>query len=50
MGRGSSSSSISLSRDRSIASSKLSFSVLGERLYRKSYNVVERLGNGGEFE
>jgi hypothetical protein len=36
----SSSSSISLSRDRSIASSKLSSSVFGERLSRKSYNVV----------
>jgi hypothetical protein len=35
-----SSSSIILSRDRSIASSKLSFSVFGERLSRKSCNVV----------
>jgi hypothetical protein len=35
-----SSSSISLSRDSSIASSILSFSVFGERLSRKSYNVV----------
>jgi hypothetical protein len=31
---------LSLSRDRSIASSKLSFSVFGERLSRKSYNMV----------
>jgi hypothetical protein len=35
-----SSSSISLSRDRSIVSSKLSFSVFGERRSSKSYNVV----------
>jgi hypothetical protein len=35
-----SSSSISLSRDRSIVPSKLSFSVFGGRLSRKSYNVV----------
>jgi hypothetical protein len=35
-----SSSSVSLSRDRSIVPSKLSFSVFGERLSRKSYNVV----------
>jgi hypothetical protein len=34
------SSSISLSRDRSIASSKLSFSVFGERLSWKSNNMV----------
>jgi hypothetical protein len=33
-------SGISLSRDRSIVPSKLSFSVFGERLCRKSYNVV----------
>jgi hypothetical protein len=33
-------SSISLSRDRSIVPSKLSFSVFGERLSRKSYNLV----------
>jgi hypothetical protein len=35
-----SSSSISLSRDRSIVPSKLSFSVFGERLSRKNYYVV----------
>jgi hypothetical protein len=33
-------SGISLSRDRSIVPSKLSFCVFGERLSRKSYNVV----------
>jgi hypothetical protein len=37
---GRSSSSISLSRDRSIVPSKLSFSAFGERLSRKSCNVV----------
>jgi hypothetical protein len=36
----SSSSSINLSRDRSIVSSKLSFSVFGERLSRKNINNV----------
>jgi hypothetical protein len=35
-----SSSSISLSRDRSIVPSRLSFSVFGERLSRNSCNVV----------
>jgi hypothetical protein len=35
-----SSSSIILSRDRSVASSKLSFSVFGERLSRKSCNAI----------
>jgi hypothetical protein len=33
-------SSISLSRDRSVVPSKLSFSVFGERLSRKCYNAV----------
>jgi hypothetical protein len=37
---GCSNSSVSLSRDRSIVPSKLSFSVFGERLSSKSYNVV----------